>query len=110
MDVHAGVLPIGHTRLQALARALLAPEVPVSFGPVGTPVKAGARLLNGAYYIVAANPAYRSATATFTVPGLAASSVRVFGEGRSLSVRNGRFTDSFAGLGVHIYIAAPPGL
>ena len=70
----------------------------------------GARLLNGAYYIVGATPAYRSATAIFTVPGLAASSVRVFGEGRTVPVRNGRFTDAFAGLGVHIYIAAPPGL
>jgi len=106
----ASAIKTTNATITALARALLAPEAPVSFGPAGTPVKAGARLLNGSYYIVAVNPGYRSATATFTVPGLAASSVRVFGEGRTVPVRNGRFTDAFAGLGVHIYIAAPQGL
>jgi hypothetical protein len=66
--------------------------------------------LNGAYYIVAANPSSGATTTTFTVPGLIASSVHVFGEGRSLPVRSGRFTDSFGGLVARVYVAAPPGV
>jgi len=94
-------------RIAALAPALLAPETPVSFGPTGTPVKAGGRTLNGAFYVVAANPSFRSARAVFTVPGLRSTSVSVFGEGRTLQVKDGSFVDSFKGLGVHVYVAAP---
>ena len=60
--------------------------------------------------MVAANPAGAPASATFTVPGLVGDTVSVFGEGRTLPVVGGRFSDSFAGLGVHVYIAAPPAL
>jgi len=108
-DIAAAISETNHT-IAGLARALLAPEALVSVAPDGTPVKAGARLLNGAYYVVAANPSYTPASATFTVPGVADGLVRVYGEGRTLPVSSGQFTDSFAGLGAHIYIAAPPGL
>ena len=94
--------------LAALAPALLAPEVPVRFGPHGTPVKAGARKLNGAFYVIAANPSFSAAKAIFTVPGLKAGSVRIYGENRTIPVRNGRFSDTFGGLASRIYIAAPP--
>jgi hypothetical protein len=92
-----------------LAPALLAPEIPVTFAPNGTPVKAGARTLNGAVCIIAANPSFASARAVFTVPGLRTSSVSVFAEGRTRPVVNGRFSDNFRGLDVHVYVAAPPG-
>src|SRR5207248_5953284 len=106
-DIQAAITAADR-QITALAPALLAPEVPVFYGPDGTPIKAGARLLNGAYYVVAANPSYSAATATFTVPGLTQGSVLVYGEHRTLPVVAGRFTDSFAGLGVHVYVAAPP--
>lgn len=104
-----GMIGAVNSRIAALGPALLSPEVPVSFGPDGTTVKAGARSLNGAVYVVAANSSFSSAKAVFAVPGLRATSVSVFGEGRTLPVANGRFGDSFAGLGVHVYVAAPPG-
>src|SRR5207302_604747 len=54
-DVARGITGV-NAEITALAPALLAPETPVSYGPDGTPVKAGARALNGAVYVIAANP------------------------------------------------------
>jgi hypothetical protein len=105
----AAAIASTNAEVTALAPALLAPAAPVAYGPYGTPVKAGARTLNGATYVIAANPSYSAAKATFTVPGLAATRVGVFGENRTLPVVNGRFSDSFRGLGVHVYVAAPAG-
>lgn len=60
----------------------------------------------GHVYIVAANQSYGPNAATFTVPQLAASKythVLVLRENRVIPVVDGKFTDSFAGLGVHVY-------
>jgi hypothetical protein len=95
------------SQIAALAPALLAPEVPVVFDRKGL-VKIGARRYNGATYVVAANASFVRRKTTFSVPGLDATRMRVFGEGRTVTVRNGQTTDSFRGLGVHVYIADPP--
>jgi hypothetical protein len=93
-------------QIASLAPALLAPEAPLEVDRADL-VKFGARRLNGATYVVAANSSFQRRRATFRVPGLTAKTVRVFGEGRTVKVRNGRITDAFRGLAVHIYIADP---
>ena len=47
------------------------------------PVRVGVRKYNGALYIIAVNTSTSPATASFTVPGLAARKLRVFGTGGS---------------------------
>ena len=104
-DVAAEITRISR-ETAALSSALLAPELPVDFDRKGF-VKVGARRFNGATYVIAANAAFTRRRATFTVPGLAATQMRVFGEGRMVPVREGKIADGFRGLAVHIYIADP---
>jgi hypothetical protein len=60
----------------------------------------------GHTYIVAANQGYGANKATITVPALAENKntrLLVLRENRIVPVDNGRFTDGFEGLGVHVY-------
>ena len=60
--------------------------------------------------MIAVNSTSKTAKTTFSLPGLGADTVAwVYGEGRTVPVRKGTFTDSFAPLAVHIYVVAPPG-
>jgi len=94
-------------RIAALAPVLLAPERPVSSLP--NAVRAGARALAGATYVVAVNASSRlPANARITVPGLTAFSIRVYGEPRALPVRAGVFRDRLAPLQTRIYVAPRP--
>jgi len=72
-------------------------------------VKVGARLLNGALYIIAVNTAGVPVEASIHAAGLASRPVAVPDEARQVVSDNDVFTDSFGPLGVHIYIAAPQG-
>lgn len=94
--------------IASLAPALLAPEIPVSTDP-RSPVKASARAYHGATYVIAANASFSRVTARIAVPGLGASRVRVFGQGRTVRVENGVIRDSFRGLQARMYVAPPPG-
>jgi len=49
------------------------------------------------------------ARATVTVQGLGGRPLAVFDEGRTLASSGDAFTDSFAPLQAHVYVAAPPG-
>ena len=60
-------------------------------------------------YVIAVNSWIDPAKVRIRVPGLRDGTVRVFGEKRSLRVRNGTIVDSLRGLRVRIYIAAPAG-
>ena len=93
--------------ITALAPALLAPETPVTAAGAG--VYAGARSFDGARYVIAVNATPKTTKATVTLPGLGSTVGWVYGESRSVPVRNGTFTDSFAPLAVHIYVIAPSG-
>jgi len=93
--------------IAALAPALLGPEAPLTTS-AGT-VYAGARSFDGARYVIAVNASLKAAKATFTLPRLPTTVGWVYGEGRSVRVTKGTFTDSFAPLAVHIYIVAPAG-
>lgn len=62
--------------------------------------------VRGHTFIVAANQSYEPATAMITVPLLAQNSnsrLLVVRENRVVPVVDGAFTDTFAGLGVHVY-------
>ena len=70
-------------------------------------VVVSARTWNGALYVIAVNSGYTATQATFTVPGLGGRTLAALGESRRLASSGDSFSDSFAPLAVHIYIAAP---
>jgi hypothetical protein len=90
--------------VQALGPALLAASAPASADGV---VRAGARRLDGALYVFAVNPTFGPTTATISAPGLGGRTLQVLGEGRTVAPKGDAFSDSFAPLAVHLYIAAP---
>ena len=96
--------------IAALAPALLGDDAPSTVMPAGSPVRAGVRTYHGATYVIAVNSWITPVQAQIRVPGLSASSVRVFGENTVLPVRNGTIVDSFRGLRAKVYVAAPSGL
>ncbi len=94
-------------QIAALAPALLGPERPVQSSL--NAVRVGGRSYAGATYVIAVNGSVRlSALVRFTVPGLAARTVRVYGEGRMLPVRGGVFVDRLPPLAARVYVAPPP--
>jgi hypothetical protein len=93
--------------IMSLAPGLLGEEGVASVMPGGSPVRAGVRRSNGATYVIAVNSWIDPVKAQIRVPGLTAGSVRVFGENRTLRVKNGVIVDSFRGLRARIYVAAP---
>ena len=94
----------------SLSTALLGDAAPVSVAPADTPVRVGVRTANGATYVIAVNSWTAPAKVRIAVPGLTAGSVRLWGAKTLLPVRNGTIVDSFRGLRVKIYVAAPAGL
>jgi hypothetical protein len=93
--------------IASLAPALLGDDAEAVVAPADSPVRAGARISNGATYVIAVNSWTTPATARIRVPGLESGSVRVFGEMRTLKVKDGSFVDSFRGLRARVYVAAP---
>ena len=73
-------------------------------------VKVGARVFNGAIYVIAVNSGRSPVQASIHVPGLGGQAVDVLDEERQLATSNDELiTDTFDPLAVHIYVAAPPG-
>jgi hypothetical protein len=93
-------------QIASLAPALLGRDVPVVNSPT-SPVKVGARSYHGATYVIAASASVSPHKVSFTVPGLPTGSLVVLGENRMIPTRAGKITDTFAGLGVHIYMSPP---
>ena len=104
----AGAIAAEITRLNAeiaaLAPALLARELPATASP--GPVRVGARRLNGVTYVIAVNTSWRRTSASLGAPQLRGRA-RVFGERRTLRVRNGGIRDAFAPLQAHVYVVEP---
>ncbi len=73
--------------IAALAPALLGPEAPLTTTAGG--VYAGARSFDGARYVIAVNATTKDHEATFTLPGLGTTVGWVYGEGRTVPVRQG---------------------
>jgi hypothetical protein len=95
--------------IQGIAPALLSTIRPAV--STSGPIKVGARRYNGASYVIAVNPSPTAATATITMPTLAANSKlagSVYNESRSVSAsKAGAFKDSFAPFAVHVYVFSP---
>ncbi len=102
-DVSGALAQVGRD-VEALGPALLAPAEPVT---ADAPIQATARSSGGAFYVFAVNPTYASATAAIRAPGLDGRPLQVIGESRTVTPKDGAFTDSFAPLAVHLYVAAP---
>ena len=85
--------------------AIYRPDEPVSVDT--PPVVVSARTWGGALYVIAVNSGYSATQTTFKVPALDGRTLTVMGESRRLASDGDSFTDSFAPLAVHIYIAAP---
>jgi hypothetical protein len=99
----------GVTReISLLGPALMAPSVPSSAKSDNSLVKVGARNYKGAVYIIAVNAGFTATNATIGAAGLGGRTLNVLDEGRQIAVTGSSFTDSFAPLAVHIYIAQPP--
>jgi len=94
--------------IASLAPGLLGEDGVAQVAPAGSPVRAGVRRANGATYVLAVNSWTDPVRVRIHVPGLTAGSVAVFGENRSLPVKNGTISDGFRGLQARIYVAAPP--
>jgi hypothetical protein len=92
--------------IQTLLPALLEPALEANAGT--GPVKVSARLHNGAIYVIAVNASRATATATITVPSLGDRQLLSLDGSRLVTPAAGAFSDTFAPLEVHVYIAAPP--
>jgi len=76
----------------------------VETAPSGTPIAAMARRHGGAIYVFAVAMRDLAVEGTFLLKGMKDSATaEVIGEGRTVGIADGRFTDRFAGYGVHIY-------
>jgi len=93
-------------QIASLAPALLGPELPV-LDPESSAIKVGARSYHDATYVIAASSSLRPRKVTFSVPGLPPGTLTVLGENRTVATTGGKITDTFAGLGTHLYISPP---
>ena len=91
-------------QIQSLVPALLEPPLQAS---AANPVKVGAREHNGAIYVIAVNASRVPVSAAITVPSLGSRRLTSLDGGRSVTSAAGAFSDTFAPLEVHVYIAAP---
>ena len=101
--IAAAITQVTHD-VKAIGPALLAPASPAS---ADAGVRVTARAYGGALYVIAVNPASQPVQATIRVPGLAGRPLGVVSEGRQLQARGDAFSDSFAPLAAHLYVAAP---
>jgi hypothetical protein len=105
--IAAEIAELSH-EISSLAHGLLGEDGIAHVTPDGSPVRAGVRRANGATYVIAVNSWIDPVRARITVPGLSARTVRVYGENRTVQVRNETIADSFRGLHARVYVAAPP--
>jgi hypothetical protein len=72
-------------------------------------VQLSVRSWAGALYVFAVNSGWSAVNAKMTIPALNGRPLSVMGEGRRVNSDGDTFTDRFAPMAVHIYIAAPAG-
>ncbi len=70
-------------------------------------VRVGARIHNGAAYVIAVNASRETVSTPIQVPTVGDRTLSELGGSRSVAVAGGRFTDTFAPLEVHVYVARP---
>jgi hypothetical protein len=86
-----------------LGPAIYAPSQAAASGRIQLSV----RNVAGALYVFAVNSSRSAVNAKMTIPGLNGRPLTVMGESRRVNTDGGTFTDRFAPLAVHVYIAAP---
>jgi hypothetical protein len=103
--VGSAVTDVMHT-VKAIAPALLTPGLPIS-AAAGSPVRAAAHELNGAFYLVLANPSRRAVTARVSVRGLGTRNLTALDGSAALGSRGGIVRTRLGPLGSAVYVAAP---
>jgi hypothetical protein len=90
--------------IQGLAPVLFAPRLTSGFSAAGS-VRAVAKWSGGKFYVIAGAAAYGGPfTGNFSIPCVGNASITVIGEGRTLNVSSGAWSDQFADMNaVHIY-------
>jgi len=106
-DIRQEITSIDST-IASLAPALLDVASSAIVGP-SSPIRVGVRRHNGAVYIIAVNSSTKPTIGRFAVSGLGDQTLSVYGENRTVPSQLSQISDNFAGLDVHIYIAAPGG-
>ena len=99
------VISQSNWQIKELAPALLAADWEASSDTTG--LRVSARQLNGALYIIAVNTNASAVSAIVHVPQLGARTAEVIGETRSVRAQADSFSDQFAPLDVHVYVAPP---
>ena len=98
---HRAAVRAVNAQVKSLAPVLNAP-FDDAYASASASVRAMTKLHNGTHYIFAGSRENVASTATFSVAS--GQTATVVGEGRSIPITNGRFTDSFAnGNTIHIY-------
>ena len=70
-------------------------------------MRASARELNGALYVIAVNGGSAAAAVTLTAPQLAGRSFDVLGSDAQVRAKDDALGDTLPPLGVRIYVSAP---
>jgi hypothetical protein len=92
-----------NARVNRLAPVINAPFAEGFVTATGN-VNVMAKYHNGSFYVFAATSQHADQQVTFTLNGIGGASAVVVDEARTLTVTNGRFTDTFrGGTGVHVY-------
>ncbi|MGE5272935.1 MAG: hypothetical protein ACM3QU_04065 [Verrucomicrobiota bacterium] len=73
-------------------------------------IQLSVRTRAGALYVFAVNSSWTAVNAKMSIPALNGRPLSVMGEGRRVNSIGDTFTDRFAPMAVHLYIAAPVGL
>lgn len=94
-------------RIRQLEPALLRPVLPVRVEPATSGVRASARALGGALYVIAVNPGAAPARVSLRLPGLGDRALQVLGRPRRLHAAGGSVSDRLPPFGVRIYVAPP---
>ncbi len=93
--------------IKALTPALLA--APAEAASDNSVVRASARALNGALYVIAVNTSESAARARIAVEGIDGRSATIFGEDEVVASDAEGFAASFGPLAAHVYVFPPRG-
>src|SRR4029453_2401840 len=80
-----------------------------SQGAASGRVQLSVRSWAGALYVFAVNSSWTAVNAKMSIPALNGRPLSVMGESRRVNSDGDTFTDRFAPMAVHIYIAVPAG-